>query len=1315
MKNIGKQLSAILLVLVLLLSVIAPAITSVSATAISKGAFDSVRGDVNGNGVTDQDDVALLTDILSGASSEIGNADVDGNNIIEQYDLTVLQSIVNNEILKDGDLLDEVVAANLQTLYVKGDSHQALEFAAQQDETKTISLLFGSQKDWTTFNALYFDLFGLKMDVQYDSYTVKVLSGENNISTEITRVVSNCWQKQKIFLSEFKNVDFSAVSGLEFSFAAQEDIEIYIDNLCVGTEEAYSPVLADLTANGTTAEYSTYEKDIAFGWYRDITNGTSANEWNNRVEFANTAHTDAFGSVYTTAEFVVYLEQTNNFQMKVVAGSGGNSYHALNNKYITVRDAITGEVLSVGADGKVPTGRWLRIVADLKGLLGVDAITSTNCYRIGLTHTAGVGSASVRVARVLAVDPITYVYEIPAILQASVVDITGVLGNTGTKADGNYYSTYKKDETSGWYNHTTDGSSANEWNNRLELANTAQTYALGSKYTTAEFVVYLEQTNNFQMKVVAGSSNPYHALNSAGITVYDAITGEVISVGADGKVPTGRWLRIVADLKILVGSDTITTDNCYRIGLTHTAGVGSASVRVARALAVDPATYVYEIPAIIQAPSLDITDILGKTGNREDGSYYSTYKKDEVFGWYNHTTDGGSANEWNNRLELANTAHTDMLGSKYTTAEFVVYLEHNNNFQMKVVAGSNNPYHALNSAGITVYDAITGEVISVGADGKVPTGRWLRITADLKVLLGVDTITSGNCYRIGLTHTAGVGSASVRVARALAIDPAAYVYEVPAELQISAVDVTGVLGKTGTCTEGIPYSTYVKDEKAGWYNHTTDGRSATEWNNRLELADKTHTYGFGSKYTTAEFVVYLERTNNFQLKVVAGSSNLYHALNSAGIMVYDAITGEVILVGDDGKVPTERWLRIVADLKVLVDADTITTDNCYRIGLTHTAGVGSASMRVARAMVVDPAAYSYVKPDFVKEEVISFLDFTSVLGAAGDVVSYAYDEAGYYNYTANSGSEWTTRLQFANSTQTAEMGDQFTQVEFVVQLPADYAAKLQVFVNSSYKYLNDGNIKVYDAITNEQITVGSDGSVPTGKWLRIVADIKSIVGASITGQNCSRIALTHKGNSATTVTKIAHVLAIDPTTYVYEIPECVSENIVKFLDFTSVYAKTDSTSSYALDEEAGYYNYTATANSQWTSRIDFAGSTQTAQMGDQYTHVEFVVQLPTDYAATLQVMVNSSYKNLNDGKIKVYDAVTNEQITVGSDGKVPTGKWLRIVADIKSMVGAPVTAQNCWRVALTHNGNSTISVTKVARVLAIYPAVYVYETPEAVN
>jgi hypothetical protein len=223
-------------------------------------------------------------------------------------------------------------------------------------------------------------------------------------------------------------------------------------------------------------------------------------------------------------------------------------------------------------------------------------------------------------------------------------------------------------------------------------------------------------------------------------------------------------------------------------------------------------------------------------------------------------------------------------------------------------------------------------------------------------------------------------------------------------------------------------------------------------------------------------------------------------------------------------------------------------------------------------------------------------------------------------------------------------------------------------VNSSYKYLNDGNIKVYDAITNEQITVGSDGSVPTGKWLRIVADIKSIVGASITGQNCSRIALTHKGNNATTVTKIAHVLAIDPTTYVYEIPECISENIVKFLDFTSVYAKTDSTSSYALDEEAGYYNYTATANSQWTSRIDFAGSTQTAQMGDQYTQVEFVVQLPTDYAATLQVMVNSSYKNLNDGKIKVYDAVTNEQITVGSDGKVPTGKWLRIVADIKSMV-----------------------------------------------
>ena len=872
-------------------------------------------------------------------------------------------------------------------------------------------------------------------------------------------------------------------------------------------------------------------------------------------------------------------------------------------------------------------------------------------------------------------------------------------------------SVYEKDDEAIWFNHTILSNS--EWTTRVEFGtrnNMKNTF--GGVYTSLDVIIRLQDGYNGTLMAMINSD--YYMLNNANIQVYDAVSNTPVAVSASGALPTERWLRIVINVAEILDVDAITAQNCYRIALTHKECNGTNVMNVARVLAIDPDTYIPStLEGITQPTSWDLTSILGKTGTRDDGSYYSTYKKDEVFGWYNHTTDGGSANEWNNRLELANTAHTYALGSIYTTAEFVVYLEHNNNFQMKVVAGSNNPYHALNSAGITVYDAITGEVISVGADGKVPTERWLRIVADLKVLLGVDTVTEANCYRIGLTHTAGVGSASIRLARALVVNPATYIYEVPAVLQISAVDITSVLGNTGTKTDGSYYSTYQKNEAAGWYSHTTDGSSATEWNNRLELANTAQTYALGSKYTNAEFVVYLERTNSFQLKVVAGSNNPYHALNSAGIKVYDAITGEVISVGTDGKVPTQRWLRIVADLKVLVGADTITTSNCYRIGLTHTAGVGSASMRVARAMVVDPAKYSYEKPDFVVDDVIRHLDFTSVLGKTDTASSYAFDETkGYYNYIATSGTEWTTRIDFLGSTQTAQMGDQYPQVEFVVQLPADYAATLQVMVNSSYKNLNDGNIKVYDAVTNEQIAVGSNGKVPTGKWLRIVADVKSILGAPVTAQNCWRVALTHKGNSTTTVTKVAHVLAIDPTTYVYETPDCVIADIVRFLDFTSVYAKTDAASSYALDAETGCYNYTATSGTEWTTRIDFLGSTQTAQMGDQYPQVEFVVQLPADYAAKLQVMVNSSYKYLNDGNIKVYDAITNEQIIVGSDGSVPTGKWLRIVADIKSMVGAPVTAQNCWRVALTHKGNSITSVTKVARVLAIYPELYVYELPE---
>ena len=240
------------------------------------------RGDVNKDGTVDTDDMSALEQILANPSTYNANGDIDLNGINELRDCTELQAILDGKKItypETGDLMDLVTAVKLtgvstkteyqpvaygttiQNQVVRGDSKQAVKtWTTNYAYYPKTTMYFDEPVDLSEYTHLSFDtLFENEYNLS-DSYrkrwlSVSLISGEQEQVAGYGSMNFDSnnegWTTTTIILSNLKNIDLTAVTGIRF----EHNFDYYAGRFDGVTEHAiYWDNFRGLTVEGTDSD-----------------------------------------------------------------------------------------------------------------------------------------------------------------------------------------------------------------------------------------------------------------------------------------------------------------------------------------------------------------------------------------------------------------------------------------------------------------------------------------------------------------------------------------------------------------------------------------------------------------------------------------------------------------------------------------------------------------------------------------------------------------------------------------------------------------------------------------------------------------------------------------------------------------------------------------------------------------------------------------------------------------------------------------------------------------------------------------------------
>ncbi len=331
-----------------------------TATVTTPGtAQPGQAGDVNGDGAVNAADLTLLQAICAGTAENTAWSDVDGNYMTESADLIALENILAGKKAVSEDPTVDVLGASteLRTWSFSGsDWNVALQSAVTREGSGValkvasttaagwpfVEVLFDEPQDWSDKNVLEFDTL---FDTDSGWIAVTLISGENLVLGNVGAAYQTAmdqpfaWSKnvKTIKLSDFANVDFTAVRGIRFAYNLAEyegrfdgvkEHAVYVDNV----KASYVPgVAADLDLLGT-AQLSGGEKVYAVGQ----TKGS-----NEAVKAENGTLTVTLAESYNLSRYA-----TLNFDAKMI-GTGSVTVQALD-----ADGNLVGQSVAVNANGK---------------------------------------------------------------------------------------------------------------------------------------------------------------------------------------------------------------------------------------------------------------------------------------------------------------------------------------------------------------------------------------------------------------------------------------------------------------------------------------------------------------------------------------------------------------------------------------------------------------------------------------------------------------------------------------------------------------------------------------------------------------------------------------------------------------------------------------------------------------------------------------------------------------------------------------------------------------------------------------------------
>ncbi len=337
-------------------------------------------GDVNGDGVVDTADLTVLQEICAGTVENTAWSDVDGNKITESADMTALENILAGKKAVSEDPTVDVLGAStytrnwsfsgsdwnvaLQSAVTKNGSGVALKVASTTAAGwPFVEVLFDEPQDWSDKNVLEFDTL---FDTDSGWIAVTLISGENLVLGTVGTAYQTAMDQpyewtgnvKTIKLSDFANVDFTAVRGIRFAYNLAEyegrfdgvkEHAVYVDNV----RASYIPAVAsDLDLLGTAAAITGGEKVYTVGQTNGSNEAVKSNSGALTVSLADSYKISRYAALYVDTKLV---------------GSGSVSVQALD-----ANGSALGQSVVLNANSK-----WNTNVLPVGGFAaGADAVVS---------------------------------------------------------------------------------------------------------------------------------------------------------------------------------------------------------------------------------------------------------------------------------------------------------------------------------------------------------------------------------------------------------------------------------------------------------------------------------------------------------------------------------------------------------------------------------------------------------------------------------------------------------------------------------------------------------------------------------------------------------------------------------------------------------------------------------------------------------------------------------------------------------------------------------------------------------------------------
>ena len=229
---------------------------SVSITTTGT-AQPGTQGDVNGDGLVNADDLTLLQAICAGTAEDTQWSDVDGNRVKEKADITALENVLAGKKAVSEDPAVDALGSSidvsftnytgnawsygLQTAVTNGGTGVALKAACTEAAFWPYGkVYFDEPLDWSAYNQVCFDSLFTNENTS-NWLAVSLISGHQyQLSSAVYPSHGNEWTTNTVNLSQFTNVDFSDIRGIQFSYNMENyegrydgvtEHGIYIDNL----------------------------------------------------------------------------------------------------------------------------------------------------------------------------------------------------------------------------------------------------------------------------------------------------------------------------------------------------------------------------------------------------------------------------------------------------------------------------------------------------------------------------------------------------------------------------------------------------------------------------------------------------------------------------------------------------------------------------------------------------------------------------------------------------------------------------------------------------------------------------------------------------------------------------------------------------------------------------------------------------------------------------------------------------------------------------------------------------------------------------